>query len=291
MQETIEKLLLRQKEVSDFAYWNTESHNFQIYHRNDLNIHLNSIFNETSDGSNCSLGFYHQTSHKLNALEYTISNIRQYYPDSFYILIADRGPEYHDLCEKYNVELLQSQIQLGYPVGDYGYRKQQVLELLKRIYVACIKTNTTHLMYVEDDVILYKKQTLRDDWHLAAYNPVCDFDLRFYDILGEHSGVTPNVRGYGTPGGTIFNVKTYIKNYFMVVEWVERNFDIVQNNIYPTIGWIDCVFTWFFLLSGEKYSVNRHLYQNWCVITGTQINFQHNHPVEPEVLHGFKKYY
>jgi hypothetical protein len=240
--------------------------------------------------SEASLGFYHQTSNRLEAADYAIKCIRQFHPDSYYLLSCDSGPDYYDICKNNNVDLLHSQLKLGYPVGDFGYRKEKILELMKRMYIAFIKTNTTHMMYVEDDVLVKGKITLDPNWEVAAYSPICPFDNRFTQHIEHFSGVKPNVSGYGTCGGSIFKVSTYVDNYFKLVNWVNTYFDQIQYNIYQQIGWMDCFFTYSYLLCGKKYSVNPYFYNTWY--PGDEHCFHLNDPtVEPQIIHGYKEKY
>lgn len=234
------------------------------------------------------IGFYHQSSNKLQASEYAMQTIREFHPDAYYMLSCDAGPDYYEICKRYRVDLMHSQMQLGYPVGDFGYRKDKVLEMMKRFQIACVKTDTTHLLYVEDDVIIKGPLSIQNDWHVAAYKPLCPIAPEFLNIIERYSGVKPNVAAYGTCGGTIINVNTYLENYPKIKQWVETEFDYVQSHIYPTIGWLDCFLTWFFLMSGKPYTINPYLHQLWPEAHNLHLN---DSSVEPQILHGFKKYY
>ena len=235
------------------------------------------------------IGFYHQTSNRMQACEYAVNAVRTFYPDSFYMISCDAGPDYYDLCKKYTVELIHSQIKLGYPIAGYGYKKQQMLELIKRFYIACIKTNTTHLVYMEDDVLVKSLISVEPDWEIAAYHPNCQIPQSFIDIIENFSGIKPNVTAYGTSGGSIFKVETFIDNYFKIKSWIENDFEYIQNTIYPTVGWIDCFLTYFYLMAGKKYTVNPYLHQIWT--KPNDILHSINSPVDPQILHGFKTYY
>jgi len=240
--------------------------------------------------SEATLGFYHQTSNRLEAADFAIKSIRQFYPDSYYILSCDSGPDYYDICKNNNVDLIHSQVKLGYPVGDFGYRKDKMLELMKRMYIAFIKTDTTHMLYVEDDVLVKNKLTLDPNWEVAAYYPNCPFAPAFTQHIEEFSGVKPNVSGYGTCGGTIFKVSTYVDNYFKLVDWVNTYFDEIQYTMYQQIGWMDCFFTYSYLLCGAKYSVNPYLYMVWGP-NDQHVYHLNDASVEPQMLHGYKEKY
>ena len=238
-----------------------------------------------------SIGFFNCVSNQPRATEESIKSIRNFHPDAFFMIACDAGPDYYDICKQYNVQYYHSQVKLGYPVQPFGYRKDKILEWLSRFYIACIKTNTTHLMMVEDDVVLVNPVTVEDEWEVAAHDTTRDnrFAPQFTHMIREFSGVEPDVTGYGAGGGAIFKVKTFIDNYFQIVEFIEKNADYIQDYIYPTIGWMDCYMTYFYLLAGKKYTVNPHLYNFFPPLLDDSV--LNSLPEQVQVVHGLKKYY
>jgi hypothetical protein len=236
------------------------------------------------------IGFFNCVSTQPRATEESVKSIRQFHPDTFFMIACDAGPDYYDLCKKYNIEYYHSQTNLSYPVQPFGYRKEKILEWLSRFYIACVKTNTTHLMMVEDDVVLVKPVTVEDDWEVAAHDTTKDnkFPDQFNEIIERFSGVKPHVTGYGAGGGAIFKVSTFLENYWQITEFIRNNADYIQDNIYPTMGWMDCYMTYFYLLSGKKYTNNPHLFNIWP----TDKNFDLTTvPEEIQIVHNYKKYY
>lgn len=236
------------------------------------------------------IGFFNCVSTQPKATEHSVQSIRNFHPDSFFMIACDAGPNYYTLCKQYNIEYYHSQKNLSYPVQPYGYRKEKMLEWLSRFYIACIKTDTTHLMMVEDDVVLVKPVTVEDDWEVSGHATTHAnlFHPEFTKMIHEYSGVYPDVQGYGAGGGSIFKVKTFLDNYFGVVEFIDKNADYIQDNFYPTMGWMDCYMTYYYLLCGKKYTNNPYLFNIWPTDKNYDIN---NVPSEIEIVHNYKNYY
>jgi|694.fasta_scaffold30275_4 hypothetical protein len=242
--------------------------------------------------------------------EELMKNVREFYPDSYYIALGDAGDDRLDACKKYNVEYYQSQRKLGYPQEPYGYDMEIVLEFWERMYIACFRANTTHLVYLEDDIKILKPITCPDvdvygfDTSFANGERFPNgFTDEFMNMIEEYSGVRPNINGYGAQGGTIIKVKTFLDNYFHVKRWVEQNFNYVRNNIYEKTGWQDSFNTYFFLLSGKAFVKNPNIV-NVFDPEGTNEYDYYSHydypttfaiskgiPEHVEIIHNYKKFY
>jgi hypothetical protein len=214
------------------------------------------------------LSFVHYTSAgQIKAGEELIKNVRQFYPDAFYMVICDKGDDYLPLCNKYNLEYYHSQRSMGYPVEPYGYPLETVLEFWERFYIACFRCKTTHIMYLEEDIKLLKPLTVPDDVEVYGFDtgypdgtPFTNgFSEAFIQMIRDFSGVEPNVRGYGAEGGTIYKVDTFLEAYPRVREWAIKNYDYVKYNVYPKMGWQDSMGTYFYLLAGKPFTVNPHI--------------------------------
>jgi len=205
------------------------------------------------------LSFFHTVYNNKKATEFAIKSVRQHYPDSLYMIINDGGVDHSDLVGKYNCEYLRSTKNLGYPVVPYGHKKELALEWLKRFYISCIMCNSSHIMMMEDDVVVLDKITLQNDWECAGHPTINNIiPEQILEIAEKVSGVKPNHNFYGAGGGTIFNVRTVIENFGKVYNFYNLNYDTLQN-AWPTMGWLDCYMTYFFYLSGKHYSINEKL--------------------------------
>jgi hypothetical protein len=227
------------------------------------------------------------------------------------MVMNDAGTNYYDLCKKYNLEYYHSQIRMGYPSEPYGYPMETVLEFWERFYIACLRTDTTHLMYLEEDIKILKPITVPDDVEVYGFDtcwPNGDkftngFPDEFIKIITDFSGVVPNVNGYGAEGGTIYKVDTFLNNFFKIKEWMHKNYNYIRNNVYPKMGWQDSYGTYFYLLSGKPFTVNPNI-KNVFDPEGTKEFDYYGHyeyprryavtkgiPDHVEVLHHYKKYY
>lgn len=241
-----------------------------------------------------SIGFFSYVYDQQKATQFSMETIRKYHPDSFFLVACDAGSDHYDLCKRYNAHYYHSQTRLGYFIQPFGYRKEKIIEWLSRFYIACVKTDTTHLMVVEDDVVLCKPVTVEDHWEVAGHEwrGGNTFPPAFIDILQKFSGKYPHVQGYGAGGGSIFKVKTFLENYFWIIDFLKNNADFIQDNIYPTIGWMDCFMTYFYMLCGKEYTVNPHLYSVPLNPPDLRRTYDLNSaPPHIQIVHDYKNYY
>lgn len=242
------------------------------------------------------LGFVLFGSNQLNCADHCLENVRKHYPDEYIIIVSDNGADYSELAKKYNTDYFFASKKLGYPRQPYGYRKEQVLDFLERFYIACLRTNTTHIMNLEEDNVIMKRLEISDGIEIAGWRPCNDdgtafpngFPEKFMDILTYYSGVRPNVPGYGAGGGTVLRVETFLLNYPKIKEFITNSLDAIQDTVYPTAGWIDCFLTWVYMLCGKPYTFNTNLLQ--ISIEKESDFIPDNIPKNVEVVHGYKFY-
>lgn len=212
-----------------------------------------------------SLGFVHySTAGQSYAGSKVMENVRQFYPDSFYMVFGDACEDRYEDCKKYNAEYYHSQRKIGYPEEPKGYPLEVVLEFWERFYIACMRTNTTHLLYLEDDVRIYKPLTFPEDVDVYGFDTcypdgskfLNGFTDEFMQHIYDYSGVWPNVNGYGAEGATIYNVKTFLDNYDHMRTWMRMNYNYIRDNVYPKMGWQDSFGTYYYLLSGCRFTKN-----------------------------------
>lgn len=211
------------------------------------------------------LGFLIPSSKQVESCDLVLSYIRKHYPTSYCIVLGVKdGPDYYDVCKKYNAEYFQSNKKLDYPKEPYGWRKHEVIDFLEKFYIAFMRSDTTHMMYVEEDTLVLNPITLTDDMEIMGFKTSWPdgsklpngFPDKFIEIIKEYSGKTPNVTGYGAGGGVIFKKDTFVENFPKIKKFIEEKLDYIQENIYPTAGWIDCFLTYYYLLCGKDYVYN-----------------------------------
>lgn len=239
------------------------------------------------------ISFFHIASVYPRATEEVVRNIRKYHPDNFYYLCVDGVGNYEYVAETFKTNYRFYTNRIGGPKEDYGFRLDGTLEFLSRFRDACLKCDTSHMMMVEDDVLLVKPVTVQDDWQMACHdikigNIIPDF---VHDMIESHSGVESSFTQYGAGGGSIFNVKTFLDNYERNIEFFKNNFDQIQSN-YPTIGYIDCFMVVYYLLCGKSYTVNPHLTDTHNHKPGFDYEtFISNQSEQIQIINNYKKYY
>lgn len=245
--------------------------------------------------SSPSLGFIITSSNQPKSGEVCLQFIRKHYPESYIMICGAGSVDYYDLSKKYNTDYYESQYSLHYPVEPYGWRSKDVLNFLSKFYIAFSKTDTTHMMYVEEDIFVLKKLILSDEIEISGYKANYPdgrkfengFPDKFIEIITNFSGVVPNVTGYGAGGGTVMKVKTFLDNYFKIKSFLESNLDFIEDVIYSKAGWIDCFLTYYYLMCGKKYTYNPLLAE-----VHHDKNFDiYNPPTWMEVASCYKKYY
>lgn len=244
---------------------------------------------------NCSLGFIMMSSNQPVSGEIALQFIRKHYPESYIMICGVGNTDYYDLSKKYKADYFESIHHLNYPEEPHGWRKDDVIEFLNKFYMACFKSKTTHMMYVEEDVFVLKKLFLNKDIEISGYRTNAldgskfsnGYTDGFIDIIKKFSGVEPNITGYGAGGGTVMKVQTYLDNYFKIRDYLYNNLDYIQSNVYVKSGWIDCFLTYYYLLCGKKYTYNPLLAE-----VHHDENFDiYNPPSWMEVAACYKKYY
>lgn len=211
-----------------------------------------------------SISFVLFGSNKITAADFTLDSIRKYHPDNYCMIISDNGENYYNLSKKYDAEFFLTESKIGYPQQPYGWKRDAIIDFLERFYIACFRCKTSHIMYVEEDVVLLNKVNVEDDLEISGFKTCWPdgrrfengFPDEFLKIIQDFSGVYPNVTSYGAQGGTIMKVDTFLDNFHRIKDFIHNNIDHIQENIYPTAGWLDCFLTWYYLLCGKKYTFN-----------------------------------
>jgi hypothetical protein len=240
------------------------------------------------------ISFFHIASVYPKATHFAISRVRTFHPNSYYFIAADAVDGYEYLSEEYKTDYRRYSKKLGGPVGDYGYRLDNVLEFLDRFRTACSRCNTSHIMMMEDDVYLNEKITVNKDWEVSCHN-IEPWGNKLPEQLMEkikiYSDCRPKIGNYCAGGGSIFKVSTFLENYDIIVEWFKRNFEEVQS-YYPTIGYIDCFMNVFYYLCGKDYTINPHLIDTHNHKPGFDYElFISTLPDTIQIVNNYKKYY
>jgi hypothetical protein len=239
------------------------------------------------------LGFYNHVNTKPKATRGCLESVRKIYPDNPIVISCDNGFDFTDMCKELNVLYHHNTTTIGYSTTEWGWNKNQIIEWLDRMYRGVTLLNTEFFMMLEDDIILMKPVTLQPEWECVGQmrlyeGQVPQMPPEFLNIIHTFSGVKPIHDYYTTGGGSIFKTKTFVENYFHVRHFIKTNFDFIQQHIYKTIGWMDCMMCVFYMLCGKTLVQNDKLYNNFPVVMPFDIA---SLPDNIEILHNYKDHY
>jgi hypothetical protein len=241
-----------------------------------------------------SISFFHIASIYPKSTKFVIENVRKYHPDNYYFLAIDgERNEYISIIREYDLDYVFYKDKLGGPIPPYGYNLDTTIRFLKRFYEACVRCNTSHIIMMEDDVLVTKSITVHDDWeHACADTKIGNIiPDKVHDIIEQYCGKMPTFKQYGAGGGSIFKVSTFIRNYDRIIRFFNENFNSIQQ-YYPTIGYIDCFMDVCYFICGKDYSVNPYRTDTHNHFSGFDYEeFIQKQSDKIEIINNYKKYY
>lgn len=227
------------------------------------------------------------------ATEEIVKNARQHHKSDYYFLGVDNTISYQSIADTYRTDYKYYHTKIGGPKGDYGFRLDTTLEFLRRFRTACLLSRSSHIIMMEDDVLIIKPITVNPDWEVACANIQVGNVIpeSVHDLIEQHCGKRPTFKQYGAGGGSIFRVSTFLDNFNKNIKWFETHFDNIQS-YYPTIGYIDCFMNVYYYLCGKDYTANPHLADTHNHRPGFDYEaFISNQPPEIEIINNYKKFY
>jgi hypothetical protein len=239
------------------------------------------------------ISFFHMASVYPKATTEIVRNAREHHPNDYYFLGVDNTFSYQMVADIYETDYKFYQNKVGGPKEDYGYRLDGTLEFLARFKTACLNSNSSHIIMMEDDVLIVKPMTIDPNWEHACADTKIGNHIpeTVLTMIEEHSDKRPTFTQYGAGGGSIFKVSTFLEHYDSNIEWFKKYFDMIQM-VYPTIGYIDCFMNVYYWLAGKDYSVNPHRADTHNHQPGFDYEtFISNQPPEIEIINNYKKYY
>jgi hypothetical protein len=238
-----------------------------------------------------SLSFLHLASaNKKISTGHIVSNIRKYHPDAYYFLGSDAADDLSEIAATNNCDYVYYTNKIGYP----SYKIEKVISWLERFRYACEKSNTTHIMMVEDDVWIKKPVTVLDEWEMSCHHITHGNEMppQVIDLIENFSGKRPLTNYYGGGGGSIYKVDTFLNNYERVLDWFKTHHNDIQS-YYEPFGFMDCYMVAYYMLCGKDYNVNpymtdTHHHRNngfdWDEFVETRKE-------NIEIVNNYKKYY
>jgi len=239
------------------------------------------------------ISFFHLASIYPKATSEIVKNVRIHHPNDYYFLGVDNTFSYQTVADTYKTDYKYYHTKLGGPKEDYGYRLDGTIEFLNRFRTACLLSKSSHIIMMEDDVLINKPITVNPEWEHACADTKIGNHIpeTVIEMIELHSGKRPTFTQYGAGGGSIFKVSTFLDNFDTNIAWFEKYFDMIQM-VYPTIGYIDCFMNVYYWLAGKDYSVNPHRADTHNHRPGFDYEtFISNQPPEIEIINNYKKYY
>jgi hypothetical protein len=239
-----------------------------------------------------SISFFHMASVYPEATRITIENARKHHKDNLYFLGVDGDYDYDKVAEE-NACVMLHYSAIGGPIYPNGYNLDKTLRFLDRFHTACLTSETSHIIMMEDDVLILKPITIDPNWeHACADTKIGNvIPEPVHDLIEQHCGKRPTFKQYGAGGGSIFKVKTFLEHYHDNVDWFKKHFDTIQS-YYPTIGYLDCFMNVYYFLAGKDYSVNYHRADTHNHKPGFDYeSFISKLSPEIEILNNYKKHY
>lgn len=246
------------------------------------------------------LGAFFQTYKNKKAVEFVIENYRKYYPESPITLISDGGSDFSEIAEKYKCNYIHSFVNLGQPGSqnikinsDYSinprlaFNKEETFIWLNRLYQACkysVANNSDHILFLEDDVYIKKiiSYLPSNDGFSCGENKDNLINPILIEYLEKKYNIIFNVRYYACCGGAIFNAKAFVEKYYFIINFLDKEYDIIQS-LDNRFGWLDLYMHVIHYLIGCKYEVNPEFAETWM-----------NVPWESEkysIVHQYKNFY
>jgi len=240
-----------------------------------------------------SLSFFHIVSVHRKASEFAVMNVRKHHPDNFYYLCVDATEDFSYLAEEFDATYRYYTTRLGAPTWPYGLRRDGILEFLSRFRDACKVCNSTHMMMMEDDVLLVKPVTVEDSWGCAGADVKIGNIVpeQVHDLIEKYSGKRPTFKQYGASGGSIFKVLPFLENYDKIVDFFSKHSDEIQT-YYQRLGYADCFMQIAMWVCGEDYVANPYYIDTHNHAPNFDYeSFLANLPEEKQIVNNYKKYY
>jgi hypothetical protein len=178
---------------------------------------------------------------------------------------------YKTISNKWNANFSINSIKVGYcgnfdasnhNIGRLGWPKENAFEWLNGIYQACIKTNSTYMIILEEDVFILKPiSIIKTNFGAAVVknnNPIPPIILDFIKLV---NGNTQNTT-YGCCGGCIINVSDFIVGWDLCKDLLWKYYDTIFTQT-KLIGWSDCILQVIIQCGGGDVVVNKKLVEPW----------------------------
>lgn len=230
------------------------------------------------------LGAFHQAYSNRKATENAIRSFRTYHPDSPYFLYSDNGLDFSDIAEKYNCEYVFCDTRIGYD-KCFGFGIEGAFLWMERFYKACKSLNCDYIIMMEDDILIRNEITIPENSEVSGHSTFGNkYDPSYLKYLSEKYQVIFQNDWYGSGGGSIFKVETFVENYDRIISIFEEELPkAIETEININMGWVDNFMTLYYLLCGKSQTPNPCL-------TEVTTNPNWDSP-QYSIVHQYKEFY
>lgn len=204
------------------------------------------------------IGAYLQTYKNDGRTDFALHHFRKHFDDSPFYLVSDKGDNFQELANKYNVEYEHSEIHLG--AGYEGYTIDEMKEWLSRLYRGFTFCKSDYVIYMEDDVLIRHKNINCDNIIIAGVleNPIKEDVIEYFE---RRYGNKFSTNLYGACGGTIYETETFVNNYNNFIKIIDECwYDIKKKGI--NISYLDMFAPILFMSLGYPYTKNINLIED-----------------------------
>jgi hypothetical protein len=218
---------------------------------------------------------HYQTWKNKEAVNYTLTEFRKYFPTNPIRLVSDNGGDYTDFVDKFKLNYTFESSNV-FPGGRFG-EISHCYEWLSRVNDTCTLYDTEWVVIFEDDVLTTKNNITYPTADSGGVN-VNRWKPQLTEELKKHN-ITNQNWGYGMCGGSIFKREVFLDCYSKLNEFPLEELSKLDNRI---LGWSDTLINCLIQYFGYTYEV-------WDGMGDMTIEKQI--PETACFVHGFKEFY
>lgn len=211
----------------------------------------------------------------------SVESLRKFYPEADIFINVDFEGDidtYKQISSEIGANFSINNFQLGY-CGNFGqvqvgyecWPKENTFEWVRGIYNACLKTDSTYFILLEEDDFVLKPISILDTEFSMAIHPTDpapngvyranSIPLHFKSFISNYGG-NSNFDGYASGGGVIFNREHFIKSWENKKDIIWEHYDDLKNHN-KIIGWADYILQFIMQLEGYEIIQNNQLCEEW----------------------------
>ena len=212
------------------------------------------------------VSFFYSVYDEKEAVEYSISKLREIYPNSAIYLVSDGGENFQYLEKKYNnlkSTYAEDTMTKTFEIDESNYLFEEnqiviskcVMSLLDRLDFAISFSKTEYMVMMDPDALIRGRLTIPSNAKLLGSRINSGFPRRFRKILNDFPGGISINRWGATPA--IFHVETFLRARTNLLSnwWIFEKL----SKCFPAMYAHDVIMPVMFALIGEKEIFNSEI--------------------------------